>query len=81
MIVLQSQISMVNMFDVISLIIFGIKTGSSALLVEQTHLAPKSHCSCPIQCDQIKIAKCLLKLPKNGFTRKTNDFDTFTKIA
>ena len=27
------------------------------------------------QCDQIKIAKCLQKLPKNGFTRKMNDFD------
>ena len=33
------------------------------------------------QCDQIKIAKCLKKLPKNEFTRKMNDFDTFTKIA
>ena len=33
------------------------------------------------QCDQIKIAKCLLKLPKNDFTRKMNYFDTFTKIA
>ena len=33
------------------------------------------------QCDQEKIAKCLLKLPKNDFTRKMNDFDTFTKIA
>ena len=33
-----------------------------------------------IQCDQLKIAKCLLKLPKNGFTRKINDFDTFTVI-
>ena len=34
-----------------------------------------------LQCDQIKIAKCLQKLPNNGFTRKMNDFDTFTKIA
>ena len=33
------------------------------------------------QCDQIKIAKCLQKLPKNDFTRKMNDFDSFTKIA
>ena len=33
------------------------------------------------QCDQIKIAKCPYKLPKNGFTRKFNDFDNFTKIA
>ena len=33
------------------------------------------------QCDQKKIAKFLLKLPKNGFTRKMNDFDTFPKIA
>ena len=33
------------------------------------------------QCDQKKIAKCLLKLPKNDFTRKIKDFDTFTKIA
>ena len=33
------------------------------------------------QCDQIKIAKCQLKLPKNGFIRKMNDFDTFTNIA
>ena len=35
----------------------------------------------PNQCDQIKIAKCLKKLPKNDFTRKMNGFDTFTKIA
>ena len=33
------------------------------------------------QCDQKKIAKCLLKLPKNDFTRKIKDFGTFTKIA
>ena len=33
------------------------------------------------QCDQKKIAKCLQKLPKNDFTRKMIDFDTFTKIA
>ena len=32
------------------------------------------------QCDQ-KIAKGLLKLPKNDFTRKIKDFDTFSKIA
>ena len=34
-----------------------------------------------VQCDQKKIAKCLEKLPKSDFTRKMNDFDTFTKIA
>ena len=34
-----------------------------------------------VQCDQKKIAKCLQKLPKNDFTRKMIDFDTFTKIA
>ena len=34
-----------------------------------------------IQCDQKKIAKCLQKLPKNDFTRKMIDFNTFTKIA
>ena len=33
------------------------------------------------QCDQQNIAQCLSKLPKNDFTRKMNDFDTFTKIA
>ena len=33
------------------------------------------------QCDQIKIAKCLQKLPKNDFTGKLNDFDIFIKIA
>ena len=33
------------------------------------------------QCDQKKIAKCLQKLPKNDFTRKMIDYDTFTKIA
>ena len=33
------------------------------------------------QCDQKKIAKCLQKLPKNDFTRKMIDFDTFKKIA
>ena len=33
------------------------------------------------QCDQIKIAKYLLKLPKNDFTTKVIDFNTFTKIA
>ena len=32
------------------------------------------------QCDQIKIAKCLLKLPKYDLTRKMIDFDTFTKL-
>ena len=35
----------------------------------------------PRQCDQKKIAKCLEKLPKSDFTRKMNDFNTFTKIA
>ena len=34
-----------------------------------------------VQCDQIKIAKFLLKLPKNIFTRNMIDFDTFTKNA
>ena len=34
-----------------------------------------------MQCDQIKMAKCLSKLPKNDFTRKIKDFDTYTKIA
>ena len=33
------------------------------------------------QCDQKKIAQCLLKLPKNDFTRKIIDLDTYTKIA
>ena len=33
------------------------------------------------QCDQIKIAKFLKKLPKYDFIRKMNDFGTFTKIA
>ena len=33
------------------------------------------------QCDQIKIAKCLWKLPKFDFPTKMNGFDTFTKIA
>ena len=33
------------------------------------------------QCDQIKIAKFLQKLPKNDFARKMIDFGTFTKIA
>jgi len=32
------------------------------------------------QCDQIKIAKCLKKLPKNDFTIKMIDFKTFTKM-
>ena len=32
------------------------------------------------KCDQIKIAKCLEELLKNSFTRKINDFDTFTKL-
>ena len=36
---------------------------------------------CTVQCDQKKIAKSLQKLPKNDFTRKMIDFDTFTKIA
>ena len=34
----------------------------------------------PSVCSE-KIAKCLLKLPKNDFTWKMIDFDTFTKIA
>jgi len=33
------------------------------------------------QCDQKKIAKSLLKLPKNDFTRKSTAFDTFTKMS
>ena len=33
------------------------------------------------QRDQKKIAKCLSKSPKNDFTRKMIDFDTFPKIA
>ena len=33
------------------------------------------------QCDEKKIAKFLSKLPKNDFSRKIIDFDTFTKIA
>ena len=32
------------------------------------------------QCDQKKIAKSLQKLPKNDFTRKIKDFDTFKKL-
>ena len=40
----------------------------------------RSDCSAN-QCDQKKIAKCLLKLPKNDFTRKMIDFETFTIIA
>ena len=28
-----------------------------------------------------KNAKCLYKLPKNDFTRKIKDFNTFTEIA
>ena len=34
-----------------------------------------------VQCDQIKIAKFLQKLPKKDFTGKMLDFDNFTKIA
>ena len=33
------------------------------------------------QCDQKKIAKCLYKLPKNDFIRKSKNIDTFTKIT
>ena len=33
------------------------------------------------QGDEIKIAKCLLKLPKYDFTRKMIDFGTFKKLA
>ena len=33
------------------------------------------------QCDQKIIAKSLPKLPKNDFTGKIKDYDTFTKIA
>ena len=42
----------------------------------QTYLRQTLH-----QRDQIKVAKCLQNLPKNDFTRKIKDFDTFTKIA
>ena len=31
------------------------------------------------QCDQLKVAKCLSKLPKNDFTRKMKDFNTLQK--
>ena len=33
------------------------------------------------QCDQKKSPNVYKKLPKNDFTRKMKDFDTFTKIA
>ena len=33
------------------------------------------------QCDQKKISNCVQNLPKNDFTRKMIDFDTFTKLV
>ena len=33
------------------------------------------------QCDQKKIAKCLLKLTQNEYTRKMIDFDLFPCVA
>ena len=47
-------------------------------IVVEAHSTPSPFMG-NIQCDQIKIAKCLYKLPKNDFTRKMNDFATFTK--
>ena len=35
----------------------------------------------PFSVTRKKVAKCRQKLPKNDFTRKMIDFDTFTKIA
>ena len=32
------------------------------------------------QCDQKNFAKCLLKLPKNYFTRKMINFETLQKL-
>ena len=57
----------------------GIGSGRSANRATTT--ATKFLILTPIQCDQKKIAKCLKKLPKNDFTRKMIDFNTFTKIA
>ena len=53
------------------------KSGSN---VEMTPRPILSSLVSSYQCDQKKIAKFLLKLPKNDFTRKMIDFDTFTKI-
>ena len=44
------------------------------------HLPLKKSFMAADQCDQKKIAKFLQNLPKNNFTRKMIDFDTFTKI-
>ena len=48
---------------------------------EALRIPEKSHLDGSRQCDQKKIAKCLEKLPKRDFTRKMNDFNTFTNIA
>ena len=44
------------------------------------HLKSSRSTWCQDQCDQKKIAKCLEKLPKNDFTRKMKDFDTYTSL-
>ena len=52
-----------------------------AKICRKKHRNEFSEMYAPDQCDQKKIAKCLYKLPKNHFTGKMIDFDTFTKIA
>ena len=53
-------------------------TGPSVFPTDRYLIGHESY----MQCDQKKkVAKSLSKLPKNDFTRKNKDFDTYTKIA
>ena len=69
----------------------GFEPGAAGDEGRKVQLIPLGYSMAPVQfkfhlyscrqCDQKKIAKCLWKLPKNGFTLKMTDFDNFTKNA
>ena len=56
-------------------------SGVKSIEIESAEHLYGQKCTAPNQCDQKKFAKCLIKLPKNDFTRKMTDFDNFIKIA
>ena len=51
------------------------------IAVSWSHFLYDLHYLCRYSVWPEKIAKCISKLPKNDFTRKMKDVDTFTKIA
>ena len=53
---------------------------SSAVFLQPHPLRVHTHLMVVVSVTRKKIAKYLFKLPKNDFTRKMIDFDSFTKI-